>query len=437
MRITNWAASAMIAAAASSALAQDASVADLKSQIDSLQKQVNQIEARQAAAPQVEATKAQVSADALKQSTLVAPGAVQFSYDNGFKLSSADGKFVLKPGVLLQFRNITNYRTSDPSDTQNGFELRRVRIRFDGNAFTKDFRYSLVLDSARNTGSTTILDAWGQYNFLPEWGVKFGQFRNSWSHEGDVSDNKQLADERGLIDYTLAGSVTDRVQGVALTYGTPKEENPIQGELAFTDGDSSKNTDFRDADPATTGRVNGNFGASGRFSYKWFGNWNDYYQFSSRFTKKELFVTGVGADFSENGSTNVIRTTVDAQYNNPNGLSAYVAANYNDTSGDAVGNNAYGLQGQVGYVLAPEWEVFGRYEYVHLDAFANGEDNYHEITGGVNYFFGPEGAWGNALKMTVDVTYLPNGSPGSITGLGYLAGTADQFVLRAQLQLQL
>lgn len=443
MSKTTWIGSFAVAAAVSSVFSRpvfaqnEPTTAELKAEIQALQQQVNQIEARQAAAPQIDVTKAQVSSDAVKQSTLAAPGSVLFGYDNGFKISSSDGKFVVKPGVLMQFRNVTNYRTSDPSDVDNGFELRRLRLRFDGNAFSKDFRYSFVLDNNRNTGATTLLDAWGQYNFLPEWGIKFGQFRNSWVHEGDVSDNKQLADERGLIDGVLAGTTTDREQGVALTYGTPQESNPIQGEFAITDGDNSKNTDFRDDDTVTTNRVNGNFGASGRLSYKWEGDWNDYYEFTARYAKKELFVTGVGADFSENGDVNIIRTTADAQYDNPNGFGAYVAVNYNNTSGDTVGGDDYGFQGQASYTLSPAWEIFGRYEYVHLQDFANGEDNYHEITAGVNYYFGPDGAWGNALKFTVDLNYLPNGSPGNVTSLGYLAGTDSEFVLRAQMQLQL
>ncbi|MGN6628176.1 MAG: porin [Tepidisphaeraceae bacterium] len=420
------------------ALAQDSSpsTAELREQIEALQKKVNQIEAREAASAQTQQTAAEVKADADQRSQLVAQPFVA-GYNKGFKIQSADGNFVLQPGAYFQFRNITNYNSAGSNDLQNGFEVRRMRLRLDGVMFSKNLRYGIQFDSNRNGGQTTILDAWAQYNFTDKWGIKVGQFRNSWVHEGDVSDTKQLAVERGLLDATLGGSVTDREQGVALTYGSSGDnDDPIQGEVALTDGDNSKNTDFRDADPTTTGRVNGDFGASGRLSYKFFGNWADYADFSAKGDKQDLLVAGAGLDFSENGNTNITRLTADAQYENTYGWSAYGVVHYNYTSGDVSGSD-YGLQGQVGYLVNNSVEVFGRYAYLNLDNGFQGEDSFHELTGGVNYFFGPDGAWGHAVKFTVDLNYLPNGSPGNLTGLGYLAGTDDQLVLRAQFQLSL
>jgi hypothetical protein len=69
--------------------------------------------------------------------------------------------------------------------------------------------------------------------------------------------------------------------------------------------------------------------------------------------------------------------------------------------------------------------------------FVTGEDTIHEFTAGVNYYLGWDGAFGHRAKITVDVVYLPNGSPNDQTGLGVLAGTEDQFVLRGQFQLQI
>ncbi len=65
-------------------------------------------------------------------------------------------------------------------------------------------------------------------------------------------------------------------------------------------------------------------------------------------------------------------------------------------------------------------------------------DTFHEIAGGVNWFFGPDGAFGNRAKVTLDLNYLPYGSPAS-PGLDYLASPngKDEWVLRAQLQLSL
>jgi hypothetical protein len=88
--------------------------------------------------------------------------------------------------------------------------------------------------------------------------------------------------------------------------------------------------------------------------------------------------------------------------------------------------------------LNRQWEVFGRYDVTFLDEdFVTGEDTFHEFTVGVNYYLGQNGSAGHRAKLTVDVVYLPNGSPSDQTGLGILAGTEDQFVLRGQFQIQI
>jgi len=81
------------------------------------------------------------------------------------------------------------------------------------------------------------------------------------------------------------------------------------------------------------------------------------------------------------------------------------------------------------------WEVFGRYSFIDLDedSVAAGFDNQlHEITIGLNYYFDGQNA-----KFTIDGTYLPNGVPTNITGIGFLANEDAEFVFRGQFQLLL
>jgi hypothetical protein len=78
-------------------------------------------------------------------------------------------------------------------------------------------------------------------------------------------------------------------------------------------------------------------------------------------------------------------------------------------------------------------EVFGRYDYIALDdgALAAGaEDTLHEVTVGTNYYY-----HGHNAKLTLDLSWLPNGSPTSIGGLGIVAGDEDQLILRVGAQL--
>lgn len=433
----NWIMAAAVSATLSSfAMAGDsaADTAALKAQIDLLQKQVAKIEAQQAASEQVQATQAAVATDAARQSQLLDTQSFTAGYNNGFKIQSADGNFVLQPGLIFQFRNITNYNHASDDDIQNGFEFRRLRPRIDGSIFTKDLTYSIVLDTGRNVGTVSLLDAWAKYAFNKEWTVKFGQFRNSWVHEGDVSDTKQLAVERSLLDYTLGGSLTDRVQGVEVGYAS--QDIPLRAAASFNDGENSKNTDFRDSDgPDATTRLDSNFGLSGRVEYKFFGDWKSYSDFSGKFTKEDTLVAGAGINFSQNGDANITRTTADVQYSRADGWSFFGQGIYTYNGVDDSSN--YGLSGQVGYLINPKIEVFGRYSYVNFDTPVGGEDNFHEITAGMNYFFGADGAWGHNCKFTLDLNYLPTGSPGNQTGAGYLAGDDTQVVLRAQFQLVL
>ncbi|HEX8323413.1 MAG TPA: porin [Tepidisphaeraceae bacterium] len=440
MRKSAWVLAAAVSASLSSlGLAEETAVdtAALKAQIDALQKQVQKIEAQQANAAEQQATTAAVAADAATQSQLLQTAPFTAGWNNGFKIQSADGAFTLQPGLIFQFRNITNYRTGDEDDLQNGFEFRRLRPRIDGTAFTKDLKYSVVLDTGRNVGTMTLLDAWVSYNFTKEWGVKLGQFRNSWIHEGDVSDVRQLAVERSLVDATIGGGLTDRVQGVEGFYGST--ETPLQAFASFHDGDNSRNTDFRDsdgaADAASTSRVDSNFGLSGRAQYKIFGNWDDYKDMTAKNAKADLLVVGGGLEFSQNGDANITRLVADGQYENVAGWSGFgqVVYTYNGTDD----TNNIGVTGQVGYLINPKIEAFGRYSFVNFDEDINGEDTFHEFTVGGNYYFGPDGVWSHGLKFTLDLNYLPTGSPGNQTGLGYLAGDDDQIVLRAQFQLVL
>jgi hypothetical protein len=104
----------------------------------------------------------------------------------------------------------------------------------------------------------------------------------------------------------------------------------------------------------------------------------------------------------------------------------------------------FGFVAQAGYLLNDKCEVFGRYDFTAVDddapgtlsagAAAAGSDDIHEITVGMNYFMKA-----HAAKFTVDLSWLPNGSPVNATGVDVLGQTSDddQFVLRAQFQLLL
>jgi hypothetical protein len=332
----------------------------------------------------------------------------------------------------MQFRYIANVGDDDEGDSHidSGFELRRTRFRFDGNAFTPDLTYSFVFDASRSNGTVSLLDAWAAYKFSPHWAVKVGQFKESWSHEKDVQFTSQLAVERSLLDAVLGGNVTDRVQGVALIYGGTKADD-VRAEFAVSDGANSKNTNFQD-------QPTGDWGVAARGEYKLSGDWASYKDFTAKGSKEDLFVLGAGTDFTQAGDSDVARATADAQWENAQGLGLYGAVLGAFNSADGGDSTDWGLLAQAGYLLNKKVEVFGRYDLLKLDSdTAGGDDTFNEFAIGLNYYLGPDGAYLHRAKFTVDVLYLPDGAPSSQTGLGVLAGDEEQFVFRGQFQLQI
>jgi len=150
-------------------------------------------------------------------------------------------------------------------------------------------------------------------------------------------------------------------------------------------------------------------------------------------------VVGGGFDVTQAGSTTAFFYTIDAEWKPANvaGLCVYggflgVYTGDVDTGpGTTDDFNDWGFLVQAGYMLNEKWEVFGRVDYADLDQDRNlPENEIWEISGGVNYYMHGQGA-----KFTVDLNYLPNGSPGSVPTLGYLPGSDNSVVVRAQFQL--
>jgi hypothetical protein len=418
---------------ANGARAAEPSYDDLRQQVQQLQSRLDALETKQNAptTAEVDRTVRGVIADADRRSQLLSSGDVTAGYDKkGAFVRSADGNFLFRPTVQLQFRYVNNYNDAADDPSEDGFEVRQLRLRFDGNVISPDLTYSFMWDTNRSGGAVVLLDAWTQYRFAPQWAVKLGQFKESVFHEKDIGDYAALAVERSLADAVLGGNRTDRVQGVSLIYGGTKD-NAFRAEVAFHDGANSKNTDFRD----TNGQ---HWGTGARAEYKFVGNWDDYKDFTAKGSKENLLVAGAGVDYTESDGGGTALPTADVQFETPNGLTLYGAVHggYTNTRGDVDDESFdWGALAQVGYLLTDQLELFGRYDIVHLDsANANG-DNFNEITVGLNYYLGDHGSALHRAKVTIDATYLPDGAPSNQTQAGVLAGDDDQFVFRAQFQL--
>ena len=355
----------------------------------------------------------------------------------GAFLRSSDGLFELRPDVQFQFRSVMNHAQEADTDgddvSEFGFEIRRLKLGITGHAFTEDLKYTFVWVANRQGGGVTLEQANATYKFAPDWAFKFGQYKEPTFHEEINSGKRLMAADRSIANEWLGGGLTDFVQGVALIYGGMASDNPLNVELGFTDGINSDNT--RAANPT----LDSDWGVYARADYKLGGDWKAYSDFTAMGTTQDLAVVGGGLSYTQTGDTDLYLGTVDFQFENASGLGVFVAGllQYID-NGDNVTN--YGGVAQVSYLLPDNqnWEIFGRYSVVIFDedvAVGGGsEDTFHEITAGVNYYFGENGKYGHKAKMTIDVGYLPNGSLED-TGLGIVESEEGQLYVRGQFQL--
>ena len=421
--------------------------------VQALESRIATLEAQQAAnSKDLAATVDAVLRDAEKRSQLLANGGdMGAGYDNGFYIKAGDA-WLFKPGVQFQFRNDTNYRedgkNGKDADWENGFEVRRMRFDFTGNAFSKDLTYFFQWEADRNSGTVGLLEAYAQYMFADDWGFRLGEMKDPVTHEFFASTKKQLAVETSLMDALIGGGVTGYTQGAFLIYGNYNKNTPINVIAGFTDGANQTNTDFTkrtDLTTAVPGKHTVDWGAVARAEWKVMGDWKNYADFTAKGTKEETLVLGAAGDWTQAGDGNLFVATVDGQYENPNGLGLYLAGVYNHTEADLTGftqdNDNWGIIAQASYLINGNWEVFGRYDVTLYDneiaTATASEDTFHEITVGVNYYMGADGAAGHRAKFTVDLSYLPSGSPKAVTGAGVLDSNDfnNEWMLRAQFQL--
>ncbi len=436
-----------ILGADSAAQAAEPTQQDLINKVQELQAKVERLEANHSApaysTADVDRAVESVIRDADKRSQLLADGGgFMGGWENGFKIRSADGNFLLHPWLQMQFRNITNYRqdakqSGQGDDLQNGFELRRMKFGFDGNAFSPNLTYLFLWATDRHDGIPKLEDAWVKYKFADGLAVKAGQIKNPLDHEQIVSSKYQLAVERSLIAGVFVNG-DDYVQGVSLIFDGG---GALRGEAAFTDGIRSQNENFQDFPSQTNGNSpKADWGAAGRIEYKVMGDWKGYDYISALNNKKELLVFGAAADYTEIGHTGVLTHVADGQYTTAGGFSLYGAFLGRYTARNASAGNAdtYDCTARVfvSYLVDPKLEPFLQYQYIHFDpkAMSPGTDNLvHDFTVGVNYYL-----YGQSAKFTIDASYLPNGSPVSDDSSGVLSNNGkNEFIVRAQFQLLL
>lgn len=404
---------------------------------------------------EVRAIVAEMLADADTRSSFLQSGGTAGHDGKKFFLASSGGDFSLSIGGQLQFRYLVNFGDDlggqADEDWEGGFQTRRTKLWFHGTVFN-EFDYMVKWEFNRNGGGAGLQDAWVSTPIMEGWDMKWGQFKAPFMREELVSSTSQLAVDRSHMNEIFN---QDYSQGIELSYS----QDDWNLALMFSDGFGSDNSDYAtDRGLGTVGTAGGIGGESdyaftGRFQYKFAGDWSQFKDFTSASGSNWAWMLGAalhyeGGDSEGNsfggGDYNYLSWTADLSFEG-DGWNAFVAGVGGYTDFEDIGGIAgadadfddYGVVVQGG-IMIPDtnWEIFGRYDAVFPDSDRAGDDTFNVITAGVNYYM-----HGHAAKLTADFQwFIDDPADTSIaspsTGIGFLGDSdEDEFGIRLQFQL--
>ena len=299
-----------------------------------------------------------------------------------------------------------------------------------GNVINKDWTFRVLTNFDRDGGAAFLEDAWVQYNFGNGWKLRWGQFKLPLLREELVSSARQLAVERSAVNSFFSQG---RWQGIELNY----EQEDWRLSVAFSDGLQTANTDFNS--PAES-----DYAFTGRFEYMMAGTWSRFADFTSRQGDDFASLIGLAAHYQRSRNTgnpadvdtDLFQYTVDLSLEGDgwNAFGAFIGR-YTDSDSLAGGMNFhdFGAVVQGGYRIAPETEIYARWDALFLDSDRNlDDDDVHFLTFGLNQYYA-----GHAAKVTIDLVWALDETPGVVdTGLGFI-GSMEQNAIALRMQIQL
>lgn len=429
----------------------------LRHQVNDLRDQTDQPWLDEERARQIRALVEDVLMDADTRASLQSSG-MTAGWDDGFFLSSPDGRFLLRLDGQMQFRYVLSWVSksapNDPVDQyRGGFENTRTHLTFRGHVFDRSLSYLLRLAASRggggsvnefdeaNGGQVQLLDAWMRWRFSDQWSIRAGQFKLPFSREELVGSAYQLAVERSLVNESMG---IGRSQGIELGY----TGDFLDWRLAFSDG----GTDTLLGVGALTGTSPPNtpwsqqdteYAFTSRLEWLIAGDWGQFKQMTSPPGNPFGVLFGIAGHYQQGEygpaprEANWLNTTADLSLDF-SGATLYFAALYSylDTPNFGEWNILGGMvQGSV--YIAPKWELFLQFQYGYIDSNSDvvNAPDLSVLTAGVNWYID-----GQDLKFSVDVgVALDDVSQfWAFDIAGYrssLDGSGGQIVVRTQFQL--
>jgi len=453
---------------------ESASIDTLRAELSELRAQNESLEARvdaqdnawlnETRATEIRGIVQDVLADSQTRTSLQDSGAMAgYKSGSGFFLSSQNGAFTMHIKGQVQARWVMSHIGDDDDSedptfanqnaTEWGFQVRRAKVKFQGNVVDKTWHYA-VNGAFDGNGGFNFEEAFITHDMNDNMSLTFGQFKAPWLREELVSSANQLAVERSLVNEYFNAN---RVVGMMLGYKTDEWKL----DVSYNNGADTPLNEALAANGASpyeyTSSANNptKWAVQGRFEYKMSGDWADFDSFTSSPGDDQAMMFGfaamaqnwngqLGAAATDAASVWGVTGDFSAKFS---GLSIFASVAYQhyDMGDNAIDNiNPWGFVGQVGYSLNDQWELFGRVSWANdrgVNDPARGTDNAAAakltlITLGVNYFINSNVKfttdWGINLEDSLNGQWADN----TQVNTGWRQTNEDnEWVLRAQLQL--
>ena len=437
-------------------------------------------------AEQVRGVVRDVLSDSAERASFRTDGAVA-GYDRNFFIASADGRYRLNIEGQIQSRYAINHLPASGltgassvgrSQDEYGFELRRVRLNFFGNAIDQSWTYRVQIAFERDGGVTgrplTLEDAFIQKSFGGGWFARMGQWKNFFNYEEITSSRTQQFIERSMVNQYFT---TQFIQGALVGW----EGEQLRTYFSYNDGGGNRNIAALQASGNPT-----DWAFTGRLDWKLLGDWGQFKDMQGWRGSPFAVMTGAGFNVQRAGgeapagrstvgngaipglgSLAAVRTrlnlaswTADVNLRG-DGWSAWAAFLGNYVYGGGEDAAARGVEDvvslgglvQAGFFVTDSVELFARWEGIWVssdnDGFVGGafvpnalvQQRINAVTLGTCWYFSK-----NSAKFAVDggwamssVNFTQGLYGESINGADWRSSQTGegpgQVVVRAQLQL--
>ena len=322
-------------------------------------------------------------------------------YDKGFYIKTKDEKFKLNISSYAQFMYEFHHFDDPAGDDSNTFRVRRARLTFSGNIFTKKLGYKFQLDLTK----PALLDAFFDYKaFGDALIIRAGQYTIPMNRQQIISSSKQQFNDRSLASAEFIPGVEIDANKDGTVEKTNKDGRDIG--LMVHGKVLKKKLDYQvaamNAAGINTTNVNNEFLYAARASYNILGDYGYSESDIERSDDPAVFVGG-------HGIYNVGEVTQDKILQGGfesgmkwKGLSLqgeFMVRNTNKMT--ATDKRDYGYYAQAGYFLIPKkFEVAARASQIFFEGARNDKA---EFSLGLNYFIFKQN-----VKLQSDYSWLPD-----------------------------